>query len=129
MAETAPDAGLTASLRRMVAAALDLVRTRLELVSVEVEEQFEYAAKLLLWGAAAIYFASLALLLLAITVVIAFWDTHRLLAAVGMTAAFAAVALVAALTVRRRLKRRPRFLAATYGELGRDAAALNEEDR
>ncbi|MBS0394187.1 MAG: phage holin family protein [Proteobacteria bacterium] len=121
------DTGLFASLRRMLATLLALVHTRLELVGVEIEEQIEHAAGVLLWSIAAIFFASLTVLLLALTVVIAFWDGHRLLAAGLVTASFAATALAAGLVVRRRLRQRPRFLAATVGELRRDAEALEGE--
>ncbi len=124
MANDAPEAGLIASLTRAATASIELARARLELVSVEIEEQIEYAAKLLLWGAAAIYFASLTLLLLAFTVVIAFWDTHRLLAAWLVTAVFALGAIGAALAARGHLRHRPHFLSATTGELKKDADAL-----
>jgi uncharacterized membrane protein YqjE len=127
VADGAPQAGLLASVRRMLATLLELGSTRLELVSVEIQEQIEYAASLLLWGIAAIFFASLTVLLLALTIVIACWDQHRLLAAGLVTAAFALIALVAALVVRQRLQSRPRFLSATSGELRRDAEALDED--
>jgi len=123
----AADTGLIASLRRVCATLIELAHTRLELVSVEVEEQIGAMAKLMLWGAAAIYFASLAMLLLAASIIIACWDSHRLLAALAVTLAFALAAVGAALGLRRRLRRRPRFLAATRGELKRDAAALDGE--
>jgi uncharacterized membrane protein YqjE len=111
----------------MLATLLELGSTRLELVSVEIQEQIEYAASLLLWGIAAIFFASLTVLLLALTIVIACWDQHRLLAAGLVTAAFALIAFIAAQVVRRRLESRPRFLSATSGELRRDAEALDED--
>jgi uncharacterized membrane protein YqjE len=126
VADAAPQAGLIASVRRMLATLLELGSTRLELVSVEIQEQIEYAASLLLWGIAAIFFASLTVLLLALTIVIACWEQHRLLAAGLVTAAFALIAVIAALVVRRRLQTRPRFLSATSGELRRDAEALDE---
>jgi uncharacterized membrane protein YqjE len=108
----------------MLATLLELGSTRLELISVELQEQIEYAAGVLLWGIAAIFFASLTVLLIAFTIVIAFWDEHRLLAAGLVTGAFALIALTAIVVVRQRLRARPRFLAATAGELKRDAAAL-----
>ncbi len=124
-AQPAPP-GLFASLRRMLATALELGATRLQLISVEIQEQIEYAANLLLWGMVAIFFGSLTVLLLALTVVIAFWDGHRLLAAGLMTGLFAAIALVAAWVVHLRLQHAPRFLAATTRELQRDADALRD---
>jgi len=108
----------------MLAALIALAHTRLELVSVEIEEQIGYAAGVLLWSITAIFFGSLAVLLLALTIVIAFWDDHRLLAAGLVTGAFALVAVIAVLTVRARLHRRPRFLGATVDEMKRDVASL-----
>ncbi|HXQ64379.1 MAG TPA: phage holin family protein [Steroidobacteraceae bacterium] len=124
MADDFPELGLFASLRRMLAALIALAHTRLELVSVEIEEQIGYAAGVLLWSITAIFFGSLAVLLLALTIVIAFWDDHRLLAAGLVTGAFALVAVIAVLTVRARLHRRPRFLGATVDEMKRDVASL-----
>lgn len=129
MTEGPPEAGLFASLKRMLATLLEIGSTRLELVSVEIQEQIEYAAGVLLWGVTAIFFGSLTVLLLALTIVIAFWDGHRLLAAGLVTAAFALIAAAAAFVVRTRIARRPRFLAATAGELKRDAEALDAEPR
>jgi uncharacterized membrane protein YqjE len=125
--EERPEAGLIASLQRMLATLLTLAHTRLELVAVEIEEQLQRAASILLWSVAAIFFGSLTVLLLAITIVIAFWDEHRLLAAGLVTAAFALVALVAVISVRRQLRARPKLLSASVAELERDAAALDRD--
>jgi uncharacterized membrane protein YqjE len=127
VADELPEAGLFASLRRMAATLLALAQTRLELMSVELEEQFEYISSVLLWSIAAIFFASLTVLLLALTIVIAFWDDHRLLAAGLVTGTFAMIALFAWLGVRRLLRRRPSFFAATADELARDAATLRSK--
>jgi len=127
MADTIPEAGLFASLRRTLATLLELGHARLELVTVEIEEQIEHAAAVLLWSITAVFFASLAVLVLALTIVIAFWDTHRLLAAGAVTAALAGVAVIALLVVRAKLRNRPRLLSATVGELKRDAAALESD--
>jgi len=124
MADEIPEAGLIASLRRMAATLLALAQTRLELVSVELEEQLEYVSNVLLWSIAAIFFSSLTVLLLALTIVIAFWDEHRLLAAGLVTGTFAVIALGGWFGVRRLLRQRPRFFAATATELARDAATL-----
>ena len=124
MSATPPESGLFASLRRTFARLITLGHTRLELVSVEIEEQIEFAAGVLLWSIAAIFFGSLAVLVLALTIVIAFWDTHRLLVAGLVTGGFAAIAVIAVLLVRARIANRPRLLAATLGELKRDASSL-----
>ena len=73
---------------------------------------------------AAIAFGIVALVLLAVTVLIAFWETHRLVAAVVVTAAFALASLGIALGVRHRLRTWPRLFGSTLGELQHDAATL-----
>ncbi len=123
------DAGLFASVKRMLATLVALLETRIELVSVELEEQLAAVVSLLLWGVTAIFFGSLSVLLLALTIVLVFWDEHRLLAAGLVTGGFGAICLAAVVVLRRRLRARPRLLGATVGELHRDAATLQGETR
>jgi uncharacterized membrane protein YqjE len=129
VAANPPELGLIASFRRALATLLTLIHTRLELAAVELEEQIEHAAGVLLWSIAAIFFGGLAVLVLALTIVIAFWDEHRLLAASLVTLGFALAAVIAALVVRSRLRHRPRFLSATAAELRADSAALRGEQQ
>lgn len=117
--------GLLESLRRLLATLLALAATRLELVTTELEEEMHRLARLLLWSMATLLAASLALLLGAITVLVACWDTCRLAAAGGLTATFALAAFCGWWVVRRQLRERPPLLAATRRELESDQAALS----
>lgn len=116
--------GLFASLRRAIATLVELVHTRLELVGVELQVEVQRAASLLLWAFGALLCAIAAVVLLGLTAVIAFWDTHRLLAAGCVTAFFAIAALVGALYVRHRVRTRPHMFAGSIDELKRDVATL-----
>jgi uncharacterized membrane protein YqjE len=113
------------ALRRALADLIRLAHTRIELVSVEMEARLLNSRHVMMWSVVALFSASLALLTLSLTVLIIFWDTHRLLAASTITACFATMAVAAALVVRRRLRERPRLLAATIEELKRDAASVD----
>ena len=64
------------------------------------------------------------MLLAGITVIIVFWESHRIAAALGVTGLFLFSALAAWLVVRRRLKEKPRFLDATRSEIREDVAML-----
>lgn len=119
--------GLFDSMRAMLATLVALAHTRLELLTVELEQESERLAGTLLWAIIGLFCGALAVLMIALTIVIAFWDGHRLLAAGLVTLLFALVAVVAGLVVRHRLRTRPRFLSATIGELARDAQALERE--
>lgn len=126
MSETGAGAGLGlfASLRRLITTLVELVHSRLDLVGIELQLEVQRATSLLLWAFAGIVCGIVALVLLAVTVLIAFWDSHRLLAAGCITAVFALASLGMALYVRRRVRTRPRLFGATLDELQHDVAAL-----
>lgn len=128
MVDGAPSIGLFASLKRLLGTGVALVETRLELVTVEFEEQVAHARGLLLWAVAAAILGFLTLLLLGATIIIAAGEEHRLLAAALVTGALAAGTAIAVAGLRRRLARRPTFLSATRGELRADASALRGEE-
>lgn len=121
--------GFFDSLRRALATLIELAYTRLELVGVEIEATVRHSLNLLLWSIIAVFSATMSILMLVLTMLIALWDTHRMLAAGAITAFFASAALAAAFVVRHRIRTRPRLLATTIAELRRDAAALDGSGR
>ena len=120
--------GILDSLRRVLSTVIELLYTRAELFTTEVEEEFHRAAGLLVWALVAIIAGGFTLLLLSLSIVIAFWDDHRLLAALFVTMLFACVLLTALFTLRSRLKSRPPLLAETLAELRRDRDALARKE-
>lgn len=115
---------LIASLSGLLATAIELGRTRLELLTVELREELHRTAGMLAVGLAAVLAAGAGVVFAGLAIIFAFWDTHRILAAVLVTAGFFALAAVAAFRVRSDLASRPRFLQATLGELRRDEDQL-----
>jgi uncharacterized membrane protein YqjE len=77
------------SLRRLLVQLVALLQVRLELLSTEVSAELQRILRVLAWGVAALLFGALALLLTALTVVIALWDESRVLASVVVTARLA----------------------------------------
>ena len=118
-------ASLMDSAKRMLATVIALVSTRLELFTTEIEEEIQRAASILMWALVALFFGSLTVLMVAFTVIIVFWDDHRILAAVLVTASFLLATLVFGLLARSRLKAKSRFMAASIEELKRDRDALD----
>jgi uncharacterized membrane protein YqjE len=66
-------------------------------------------------------------LLAGVTLIVYFWDTHRLGASVGVTLVFLLVAAIAGWIARERLQEKPRVLDATRTELQRDVDGLRSE--
>jgi uncharacterized membrane protein YqjE len=119
--------GLFASVRELLATALALAQTRLELITTEVEEELHHIAGILLWMFVVVFFAGLTVLMFAFVVVVAFWEDHRMLAAFLTTLVFVAVTVIALLVVRAKIHARPKLLAATIEEIRRDREALEEQ--
>ena len=116
--------GLFDSLRRLLAGLVAIAQTRLELVTTELAAEIQRAVGVLLWAAIALFFGGLSVLMIAITVVVATPDEHRLLAAGLVCATFVAGAIGAALVVRRKITERPPLLSASLGELRKDRDLL-----
>ena len=104
------------------------VQTRAELLTTEVEEEFERVGRVLLLGMATLLAGILGALIAGFVVVLVFWDTHRLAAALGVLGVFLVGAALCGLAVRRELHARPRrLLEATLTELARDVAWLRRQ--
>ncbi|QNA87966.1 hypothetical protein G4G28_04830 [Massilia sp. Dwa41.01b] len=101
-----------------------MARTRLELAAVEVQEEAGRMLGYLAWTLLAAFLGAGALLLMALFVIVLFWDTHRLLATGGMAGLFALAALLILLKVRAGFAARGPMLAATRAELGKDLAFI-----
>lgn len=122
-----PATRMLRSLVRLVHTALSIAQTRIDLLITEISEDLGRGVRVLLWGVVAVVAGILAALLAGVTVIIYFWDTHRMAASVGVTGVFLLMALGAAGIARARLREKPGLLSATRGELARDVAALREQ--
>ncbi len=127
--EGEPRPGLFDSARRLLARLLALAQARLELLTTELSLEVQRAVALLLWGCIALFFGGLTVLMLTLTLVIAFWEEHRLLAAGLASLFFLGVTVTALLIVRHRLRTRGPLLGASLEELRRDVDALDGEAR
>lgn len=111
----------------IAATLLAMVQTRLELASVEMEEQSQRWLGYLLMSLAALFLGAIAVVMVALFVIIVFWDTHRIGAVVSLAAAFALASLAIGVKVRAGMKAQPALLSATIGELRKDLEFLNAE--
>jgi uncharacterized membrane protein YqjE len=116
--------GIVDSLRSTIATFLQILHTRVELFTTELEEEMHRVAAVLLWGALAVFFGGLFVLMVAITVIIAAGEEHRLLAAIVMTGVFLAILVTAVVMLKTRMQQRTRLLSSSIDELKRDRDAL-----
>lgn len=126
MDETPPtEGGLLSSITRVFQTLRETAENRLELFIVELKEERIRLFDAWLLLAVAVVCALMALVTLTVTVVVIFWDTHRLLALVLVTLAYVVGATVALFRLRARLQRWKAF-PATLDEIKKDAACFKK---
>jgi uncharacterized membrane protein YqjE len=116
---------------RLAASLLGLVRTHLELASVEFSEERDRIQQQLTLLVAAIGLLLFAVLFFAGWIVVYFWDTHRLTAIASIAFVFAATGAVLLLMRAQAARSAPTPFAATMAEFERDRVAFagNDADR
>jgi uncharacterized membrane protein YqjE len=112
--------GLGQSLSRLGASSLLMARQRLELASLDVEEELLRIGGLLAGALVTALMLALALAAAGATFVIYFWEGARLAASLGVTAFFALAGALMAWRLALALRDKPRFLAGTLAELDKD---------
>lgn len=126
MDETPPtEGGLWSSFARVFQTLRETVENRLELFLTELKEEHIRLFDALLLFSVAVACALMALGMLTLTVVVIFWDTHRLLALALVSVAYAVTATVAFLKLRSRLHRWEPF-STTLGEIKKDAGCFKK---
>lgn len=118
--------GLFDSLRGLAASLVAIVHTRLDLLSTDLEEARDRLLSVLVMLFVALFCLGVGVLSLALLIVVAFWDSHRLLALSGVTAAFLTGGVVAFGCARHTLRTKPRLFAASLAELSKDRQQLTQ---
>lgn len=119
--------GLRGALGNLGASVLGLMRTRLELAAIELDQERERAIEALILVHVAVLSFAFALLAASTLVVIWFWDSYRIAALSSMTIAYLVIGLVALWRFTRPRRPDDRPLAGTLSELERDRAWLVDE--
>lgn len=108
------------SLAGIASTLLATLQTRLELLGADIQASTRRASALLLWSLAGVLSAGIGLIFAALTIIIVYWDTHRVLAAVLVSAGFLVFTILAAVKVIWGLRHMPRLFESTLTELACD---------
>jgi uncharacterized membrane protein YqjE len=114
-------------LRRLGASMLALLRIRLELLAIELQEEKDRVVRMLVWAVVTAFLGCFALVFVAAFVTVALWDSHRLLALGVFSLLFVALAAWGALELRRIAGASPTLFRASLGELRSDSRALDPQ--
>jgi uncharacterized membrane protein YqjE len=119
---------MAAPLRSLAATLIALACARVELIAVELQEETARARRTVTLVVSAALFLGMGLLLAAFLVVLLLWDTHRLLAAGGVTLLYLGIGAWALAKLRELDRNRPAPFAATMGEFANDLKLLRAGD-
>jgi uncharacterized membrane protein YqjE len=120
-----PPAGIMESLRRLGRTGVAVVQNRIELFSVEIEEQKVRVVRLLVLAGAAIFLGNTFLLTVSATIVVMVGETARVPVLIGLSVIYFASALWAFLALRKELRSAPPPFQETVSELRKDSQWLN----
>ena len=111
------------TLTALAASLLGMARTRLELLSADVDEARAQWTACLAWLLVALFCLGMSVALWVALIVLAF-ESHRLLALGLLAGLFLLLGLASGVTLRYRVRRRPKLFAASLAELSRDRQQL-----
>jgi uncharacterized membrane protein YqjE len=116
--------GLFGSLKELAATLLAIAQTRLELFSVELEEEWVRASSILSWSLVALFCGGIGVVFATLFLVFALWQTHPLLALGIPAVLFFLIAVLSWRVVAAKLRAKPRPFAASLAELSKDREQL-----
>jgi uncharacterized membrane protein YqjE len=119
-----PTDGIVRSVRRMLAIAVSMAKTRLCLLAVEARLELNSIWLQLALTVLALILVAMSLLMLSLLVIIAYWETSRLLAIGCLLGLYVAATTATLLILRHKAKRASILFAASLSELSRDHSEL-----
>jgi len=125
MEKTPPDsAGIIGSLRSLGDNLLASVQDRLELFSIDLQEEKFRLIQTFIWISVAIFTGMMAVMFASLTLVYLFWENARLAVLGGLTTFYAVTMILIIVAFRRFVARQPRPFSATLQEINEDRACI-----
>ena len=125
MAENPPPRGILGSLRDLGRSAVAVLQNRVELLSVELEEQKLRLTRVLILAGAAIFLGNTAIMAVSVTIVMLVGEHARLPVLIGLSVIYVAAAVWAFLALRKELRSSPPPFQDSINQLKKDTDWLN----
>ena len=128
MSENTPRLGILESLRNAGRSGLAVLRNRLELFSVELEEQKLRLVRLLVLAGAAIFLANAALLAISATIVILAGPKARVAVLIGLCLIYVGAAIGVFLALRKEIRSAPAAMQESVTQLKKDLDSFDRQN-
>ncbi len=120
------NSGLLGSIKRLLATLTGVVATRLELLANEWQEEQLRLMQMLIFALFAVFCFCMGMLLLALFLVVLFWDEHRLAVLAALTVAFFVSGGVLLMLMQSKWRQGSKLFSASLAELDKDRKSLGE---
>jgi uncharacterized membrane protein YqjE len=124
METPSPAAGFMGSLRRLCDGLIASGEQRLQLLSVELQEEKLRLIQIFMWISAVVFTGMMAITFVSLVLVYVCWESARLEVLGGLALFYVAAFLAMLAAFRRYLARQPEPFAATLSELGADRVCI-----
>ena len=113
---------------RVASTLVDMLHTRLELVSVELEDELIRFSSYFIFSLIALFCAGVAVSLLIFLIIALFWDEHRIAVLLTLIGVFGAASILIAAWLRKQFLNRPRLFEFSIAELKKDINLIHVPD-
>ncbi len=120
---------ITATITRLTGTLVAMMQTRLELVTVELEEEVVRLSSYFIVTLCALFFAGIALLLGIFLIIVLYWDAHRIAVLLSLITGFGSLSIGLALWLRIQFLNKPRLLEQSIAEFKKDSEIFRNNDR
>lgn len=111
----------------MAGTLLAIFQTRLELFTVEMQEEVQRLFSYLILALVALFCVGVTLILAVFLVIVLFWDSYRISAICVMMLLFGLASIGIFASIRSSFRKKPKMLAFTRSELEKDIMRLKSE--
>jgi uncharacterized membrane protein YqjE len=116
---------IQSSISRIAATVVAMLQTRIELVSVELEEELVRFSTYFIATLIALFCAGVAVTLGIFLVIALYWDEHRIAVLLTLIGIFSVTSVALAAWVRNQFMTKPRLLENSIAELKKDAELIS----
>lgn len=120
--------GYLSSLRSLGEGLLAMGQDRLELFTVELQEEKFRLIQVFLWISAVLFTGMLAITFASLALVYFFWESARLAVLSGLAVFYIGALVAIVIAFRRYLSRQPNPFAASLQEIGEDRACIRTKN-
>lgn len=112
------------SLSALSATMVAILYTRLDLLSIDLEEERSHAILQLVLVLTALFFIGVGVVFVSVLLVVVYWETQRILVLGILAGSFLLAGLVAGGFALYKVRTKPRLFAASLSELHKDSEQL-----